>query len=368
MASPNTLRLRKLWFQIHKWIGILLAIVIIPVSLSGSALVWHDWLDETVNPQRHATAAPALSPGAYAAAAQKALSPGERIMTITYPHHEGPVVVTAARPPVEGERRPVRTLLYLDPADARLIDKGTNSEGVVRFLHVLHGSLQVPGVGRQIVGWIGVFMLISSLTGIWLWWPVTGSVRRGFRWRRQPDTNANLHHLFGFWIALPLAMLSFTGVWISFPGLFGPLVGAPAPRPPQAPAQPLAVTALGPDRAVSLATPIAEGPLASIGWPTDKASEWKIGYRREGGGGTAEVQVDDASAKVTPAKPPQPETVARLMRRLHDGTGMGALWQTIIFIGGIIPALLAVTGILMWLRSRRWRGDVARRQAENRPS
>ncbi|HEY0043487.1 MAG TPA: PepSY-associated TM helix domain-containing protein [Allosphingosinicella sp.] len=365
MASTNTLRLRKIWFQLHKWIGILLAILIIPVSLSGSALVWHDWLDETVNPQRHASAPPALSPGAYAAAAQGALAPGERVMTVTYPHHEGPVVVTAARPPVPGEGRPVRTLVHLDPADGRVLDTAGSNEGLVRVLHVLHGSLMVPGVGRQIVGWIGVAMLISALTGLWLWWPVSGSVGRGFRWKRTGDTNTNLHHQAGFWIAIPLAMLSFTGAWISFPAFFGPLSGAPAARPPQPPAQPLAVTALGPDRAVSLATPIAEGPLASIGWPTEKAPEWKVSYRRQAGG-NAEVLVDDTSGKVTPPKPPQPETTARLMRRLHDGTGMGAVWQTIIFIGGIIPALLAVTGILMWLKSRRWRGDVARRKAENR--
>lgn len=37
------------------------------------------------------------------------------------------------------------------------------------------------------------------------------------------------------------------------------------------------------------------------------------------------------------------------MRRIHDGTGTGALWHTIIFIGGLIPAALAVTGVLMWL-------------------
>jgi uncharacterized iron-regulated membrane protein len=41
------------------------------------------------------------------------------------------------------------------------------------------------------------------------------------------------------------------------------------------------------------------------------------------------------------------------MRRIHDGTGMGALWQTIIFLGGLIPALLAVTGLMMWLNARR---------------
>ena len=31
---------------------------------------------------------------------------------------------------------------------------------------------------------------------------------------------------------------------------------------------------------------------------------------------------------------------------------IGVAWQIIIFVGGILPALLAVTGILMWLRMR----------------
>ena len=72
--------------------------------------------------------------------------------------------------------------------------------------------------------------------------------------------------------------------------------------------------------------------------------------------------MNDASGKITPPKQPRPETRARLMRRLHDGTGMGAIWQTIIFIGGIIPALLAITGIVMWLRSRGWRARLRQRR------
>jgi hypothetical protein len=55
--------------------------------------------------------------------------------------------------------------------------------------------------------------------------------------------------------------------------------------------------------------------------------------------------------------------VARLMRRIHDGTGMGTMWQVIIFIGGIIPALLAVTGILMWLHARRRDRAMRKRRA-----
>ena len=41
------------------------------------------------------------------------------------------------------------------------------------------------------------------------------------------------------------------------------------------------------------------------------------------------------------------------MRRWHDGTGMGATWQVLIFLGGIIPALLSITGIIIWWRARK---------------
>jgi uncharacterized iron-regulated membrane protein len=47
------------------------------------------------------------------------------------------------------------------------------------------------------------------------------------------------------------------------------------------------------------------------------------------------------------------------MRRWHDGTRMGLAWQVVIFLGGIIPALLSVTGIIIW-----WRARMARRRAQ----
>ena len=58
----------------------------------------------------------------------------------------------------------------------------------------------------------------------------------------------------------------------------------------------------------------------------------------------------------------EPETVARLMRRIHDGNGFPFVWQLVVFLGGILPAILAVTGIIMWWRARGWRGEVATRR------
>jgi uncharacterized iron-regulated membrane protein len=356
MPRPTILRLRGFWFQIHKWIGLSLAVLIIPVSLSGAALVWHDWLDGLINPQRHVAAGDAaLGPAAYAATARAALAPGDRLAAIRYPEHgHGPVMVSAVRP---GAGRPLRTNVWLDPASGRVLDRASADAGPIRFIHLLHGSLAVPGMGRTIVGWVGVFMFCSCLTGLWLWWPITGSVKRGWRWRRQNSTNANLHHQVGFWVLLPLAMLSFTGAWISFPGLFG---GGGPERPRPVRAQPLERTALTADRALLAAQRFATGALIGVTWPTDQSSEWKVAFARAGG--SAEIAVDDTTGEATPPRPPRPETNARLMRRLHDGTGMGPVWQVLIFLAGIIPAILAVTGIVMWLRSRGWRAALAKQR------
>ena len=362
----NGKRLRAAWLQVHKWIGLTLAILIIPISLTGSALVWHDWLDARLEPQRHASLGPAaLAPSAYAAAATAALRPGETLSALRFNTADRPVVATAVKA-AEGAGRPLRTTLWLDPRDAALIDRASGNRGAVQVIHVLHGSLMVPGWGRTIVGWVGVFMLVSCLSGIWLWWPLSGGPASGLRWKRRNTLNANLHYMSGFWILFPLAMLSFTGAWISFPKLFGQFESRPAAaganREAAARALPLARPASDLDQIVEAASPFATGALTAISWPTDQKTEWKVAFERAGG--AADVLVAEGRGTVTPPLPPSAETLARTMRRWHDGSGMGAAWQILIFLGGIIPALLSVTGIIIWWRARKPRARaVAYRRA-----
>jgi uncharacterized iron-regulated membrane protein len=354
LARNGKKQLRALWLQVHKWIGLSLAVLIIPISLTGSALVWHDWLDSKLEPQRFAELGPArLPPAAYETAARSALADGERLSELRFSSEGRPVVAIATKQQAGG--RPVRTSLWIDPRDASIIDRATGSSGAVQVMHVVHGSLMVPGSGRTIVGWVGMLMFMSCLTGIWLWWPLSGDVALGFRWKRRNTTNANLHYMSGFWVLIPLAMLSFTGAWISFPKLFSQFESHPsatgANREQAMRAKPLEATITPVGAAVGAAQRHATGPLASIGWPTDQKPEWRIGFERSGAPAT--VTVDDATTRAEKPKPPQPETIARVMRRWHDGTGMGPVWQTIIFLGGIIPALLSVTGIIIWWRARK---------------
>src|SRR5688572_17381807 len=325
-----------LWLQVHKWIGLLLAVLIIPISVTGAALVWHDGLEAVLDPQRHEVLGQAgLAPSAYADAARAALAPDETLTTLRFSPEGEPVVAVASKPAVGGGR-PERTNFWLDPRDASLIDQASANAGLVRVMHVLHGSMMIPG-----------------------------GFASGFKWKRRNTTNANLHYMTGFWILIPLAMLSFTGAWISFPSVFSAFESGPARGPGGpgggrgGPAQPLAETATAVDAAVAAATPFATGKLLSIGWPTEREATWTIQFETDAA--PAEVKVADAGAVASPPEPPRPETLARTMRRWHDGTDMGIVWQVVIFLGGIIPALLSVTGLIIWWRARQAR---QRRPAE----
>jgi len=350
--------LRRLWFQVHKWIGLALMILLIPLGLTGSILLAHDWLGEA--PQAHATSPSLpLPPSRYVAAAKRALPDGARILQLGFPDRPGePVTVRA----VLDKGGPTTVTLDAESAAAK---PPRAADMFLAFAHRFHGSLMIPGVGRTLVGWLGVAMLISSLSGLWLWWPV-GRWLRGLRWGRTDALDANLHHLVGFWIALPLAALSLTGAWIAFPAFFSALVGEPAPRRPGGFAggggRSVAATHLSLDEAAArLGT---RGALRNVSLPGGDPLRWSATLA-----GGKRLALDDATGALVPAPRPPQGPVMRLMRGLHEGDGAyGPVWRLIVFLGGLAPALLGVTGITMWLRTRRWRAEVMRRRAVRQPA
>ncbi len=355
--------LRNFWFQVHKWIGLILAIVIIPLSATGAALVWDDALDHGLNPQRYAVSGDQiLDPQRYVDAAKSALMPGDRIQSITLPHGDGPVIVAASPAAKTGPQAgpPGRINVWLDPPTAHVLDRARSNSGLIRAMHMIHGSMMIPVWGRTIVGWLGIFMLFSCFTGIWLWWPTVGKWVRGLRWKRHRNLDSNLHHLFGFWIALPLFVLSLTGAWISFPQVFGggQQRGAGPDRAAIARARPLDVPKTGLDAAIASARAALPGDVSTITWPTDLKPEWTVTIGEDPG---RQVKVDDATSSAKASAMPSEDT-ARLMRRIHDGTRMGWLWQTIIFLGGLLPAILAITGVIMWWRARGWKAELKAKQ------
>jgi len=359
MPRPLTARLRRLWLDAHLWVGVGLMVVLIPLGLTGAALVWRSGLDHALYPERYAVSGPqaALTPAAYAAAAQAAFG-GRAVLTqVRLPQAPGDPVVAVGR--LAGSAGPggrPRTLnAWIDPPTGLVLATAEIATGATMTIHRLHGSLLIPGTGRKIVGWLGWAMFANAATGLWLWWPRHG-FSKGLRWRRGASQLFNLHHMVGFWLCLPLAVLSLTGVYIAFPqtahALFGVADAAPG-RADQRFAPPLARPHTSAGAAVTAALQTAPGArVTALNAPTAGAHPaWRIELA-----GGRQVRVDDATGRAKLAPPGTGEAardpLSAWMRRIHDGGDTPLAWRTIITLAGVAPTVLGVTGLVMWLRRR----------------
>ncbi|HEY3694351.1 PepSY-associated TM helix domain-containing protein [Phenylobacterium sp.] len=357
-------RLRRLWLDVHLWIGAGLLVVLAPLSLSGAILVWREPLDRALHPERFAVSGPeaALPLSAYADAAGAAFAGRAALAQLRLPQKAGDPVVATGRlsgPPDAGGR-PRSLTVWLDPPTARVLGRADLSQSFSQVMHRLHGTLLIPQVGRKVVGWLGWAMFASCATGLWLWWPRGGGFLKALRWRRGSSKLFKLHHMVGFWICIPLAVLSLTGVYISFPqtaralfGLAEPRGGAPGGGAGRF-APPIPHPHLFIDRAGALALrPGAR--LVSISVPVvGKAPAWRLQVTTPDAEAPAAVQVADADGAVKGGRSGQggPDPLSRLMRRIHDGTDTGPAWRTVIALGGLAPTVLALSGVVMWLRRR----------------
>ena len=362
--------LRRTWLDVHLWIGVGLLVALVPLSVTGSILVWHDLLDRALYAQRYAVSGPVVSQPVetYAVAAQTAFGGRAQLTQVRLPQKSGDPVVAVGRMPGEpGPGGRPRTLnAWIDPPSARVLDTAEVAKGFSMVMHRVHGTLLIPEVGRKVVGWLGWAMFVSSATGLWLWWPRNGGFLKGLRWRRGAWTLFNLHHMVGFWICVPLAVLSLTGVYISFPQTSRAVFGLPA-QPPRDASRfaPPIMPQLTIRQAIATAQASAPGSVVEVSVPIQgKEPVWRIGLKAPGAERPQTVQVVDATGNVRAGSGgsvgmavPKDE-VSPLMRKIHDGAGMGLVWQTIIFMGGIAPAVLGVSGLIVWLRRRAHRQGI----------
>src|SRR5262249_48441931 len=185
-SSPmsGSARLRALWWRLHRWIALTLALLLVPIALSGALLVWHDELDALIHPGRYAvTGAEQIEPSAYLASARSALGTDAQPAAVRVPADDGWPVGVMARAAARGEGGPPRIVnVYLDPPTARVLDVLDFRSSLFGWLHRFHENLTIPEYsGRAIVGWAGVGMLVLALTGLWLWWPRGGGLLGGLR-------------------------------------------------------------------------------------------------------------------------------------------------------------------------------------------
>lgn len=374
MASKAGQSVRKLLFTIHLWTGLCLFILLVPLCLSGLVLMWPDAVNNLTNPPPKVAPGPVRLPlASYFDEARAALPPGFKMQSLHVPQAAGEAVTVSGSAGRSGQT------VWMDPATGKALKVGSPQSALWQVSHSFHETLALGQPGRPLVGVLGVAMLYFSLSGLWLWWR-RGALAKSFAWRRTPSTLMNLHYLGGFWIAIPLAIVALTGIGLAFPQQAGRLlgggaaVGGPPGFPGGGPARggrgpggerPSVQPALTADQAVAAAR--AGHPDAAVvnvvvpgarvfgppipAPPGGAVQSWRVQLNE--GGRPLNVWVSDpgGAAADAPPAPPRPSAgPLGLIRRLHEGEG-GIIWNILVALTGVVPVVLAFTGVLTWARN-----------------
>ena len=161
----------KILRLLHRWLGLLVSLVVIAVALSGGILIFHDSIlrmswPELAHPfqpgQEHAY------PPVLAHVEQRFRDPG--IQLVKFPDREMNAFHLWL---TDGSEAMVH------PSSGDLISRWTWNETLTGVLFELHENLMAGEAGEQVNGFLGLLILGFVLSGLILWW----SQRRTFRLR-----------------------------------------------------------------------------------------------------------------------------------------------------------------------------------------
>jgi len=231
IQSPRKTTLRKILFQIHLWLGLLIALYAIVIGISGSILVFQEEIRRASLPhQAYNPSRIAPLPGVLENARLKAQN--ERLTFVATPLEPTPWW-TLYYESAQGKTR----VAY---ADAVTGEQFTHEQKLwIDWIQELHIYLLSGHTGFVVNCSMGIVVFIVAITGILIWWRGVKSWARGLSvtlhrgWKRA---NYDLHSAVGFWTLGIVLWWSMTAVYFLFPvqitamiNYVSPLVGMKQP-------------------------------------------------------------------------------------------------------------------------------------------
>ena len=382
---------RTVLFWSHLVAGITAGIVILIMSVTGVALTYQRqmqyWADT-----RHYRGEPAagqtrLPVDTLVATVETAVAGTEsqptKVTAVTY-RSDAPLPVALSA----GNKT-----YYANPYTGQLYGEGTGQRMRAFFSSVVswHRWLAMSGeqraAGRAVTGAANLVFLFIVLSGVYLWWPksLRWSQLRSITWFRRGLTpkarDFNWHNTLGFWSAIPLAIVVYSGVVISYPwasdGVYRMMGEAPPAR-----GGGNAAGGAAQRNAATTAAPAPDGerlPLEvfltaarnhepawqslSLRIPAQPAAPIVVTIDRGDGGqphlrGT--LTLDAKTASVSSWAPFTDQSAGRQMRSIlrfaHTGEALGLTGQTIAGLVSAAAVVLVCTGLMLsWRRLRAWR-------------
>mgnify|MGYP001316449609 CR=1 FL=1 len=378
-TGPNRRRVwRQLWIDVHSYLGLFVGALLVVFGVTGSILVFFQEIDEWMNPALLTVSVP--DPGQESvrplheilAAAEQAATPGSRMAQLYGPRNAASVYAIYTEQPSKAWQR-----IYVDPYRARVT--GVRSYAahewvpnyVMDVIFQLHFALFLGENGITIVAVCALFLLLSLITGVMVWWPLTGQWRQAFAIRRPTNPvrlNFDLHKTFSLYTCAVLGAVLLSGVWMNWnepfvwvTQLFSPATRGPAQMPTSTPVAGQA--SISAEQALAIATArYPEGALNLLVLPEEATGVYLVSRKDVPGlsvfWSERTVSIDRYSGEILEVRGPDTrrsagETFADWQWPLHSGQAFGWAGRLMVFASGLACPVIYVTGFRIWWRKRR---------------
>jgi uncharacterized iron-regulated membrane protein len=380
LRSPQRVWLRRALFQIHLWTGVTIAIYAVVIGLTGSALIFKTELDSAAHPAIYAIP-PQPRQVAFDATVRQIEAAHPQWIAFALRNFEGPNAAELLMRPAAGAFTPNYRIVSFNPYTGQVLLDRLRYDGVLGFLSNLHVYLLSGERGLLVSGWMAMGLLLLCITGLVLWWPGVQRwasalvLKRRASWQRL---NFDLHTVIGFWSCAALLVVTLTGLDFAFPGPSGKMIELLTGRGYQdsgvsvdaiaKPQQKSAAPVMRVDEAIAAAQKVLPtgAPPGYLQFPSSPKAPYRVtGYYADAAPYSQLVRIllDSHTGALLAYSDTRDQDFGSRAEQyfvavhfgLFGGNGVFGLLVKIAWVLlGVVPALLAVTGVLMfWNRKLR---------------
>jgi uncharacterized iron-regulated membrane protein len=224
--------LRKLFFSVHKWLGLATGVIVLIVSITGCINVFADEFREFFYPDRffsgQVVSQPVMNFSDLRKNAQKALGPEYKLSRCeVYPEPGRNWIFRATSTDPKGfghwNYYKYYYRIYINPHTGRVVHvEDTRNEFFQLVLNIHMNLLLGKPVGGVITGISCLTFLALLLSGLFLWWPKKWKVKnfkKGLLLKANASSkrrNYDLHNVLGFYTLVPAMLICITGLVFAF--------------------------------------------------------------------------------------------------------------------------------------------------------
>lgn len=212
---------RPIWLSIHKWIGLILGFWIVFQGLTGAILVYKLEIQAALNPQLYRTGMPGGQVD-YDRMVE-AVTSGFPDYRIAYLERDALasdesfrfVMARAGQPSSPFEDLEV----FVNPQTGQIMGSRPWFT-FMKAVWLLHNGLIAGPTGKLIVGILSLFLVVTLIAGVVLWWPANGKFGRALRFKFSspgPRLLRDLHTVCGTYLFAIMLIICMTGLVIVFP-------------------------------------------------------------------------------------------------------------------------------------------------------